>query len=290
MKNRLSKTVGPGTEPAENSRDLRYAGTLLQTDGDFRSVNQPPFSNIRIEIREALIICTAAATLFYTFARRGCEPIGEGIIIAWSTVGTGGGRHVVAAYGNIMLSVILDADRHYVSYGSTYADGTVRFAGLHKICEAGFDKFIDASIAMAGVDAFFRNARLSDHFDMRRGMPDSGICNFPHPMSVRQKKERTTINKSVTLSPEFRQNMTDVCEFLDEVEDDPDENIDFGDSIQIGAFCGGRTNNAAAAFEFSYYDASGEVWTFKLNRNLMDSIVDGGTTTMCVSASVPRAV
>jgi len=201
----------------------------------------------------------------------------------------GARMQIVAADGNLMLSVALDSDRQYVSYGSTYAEGTVQFSGLNADCEAKADNFIDASIAMAGVVAFTENKRLSDHFDMRRGIPDRDILSFPTPVAPRPHTQCITVSRTVTLCDDFQRDMASVCEFLDEVENDPDENIDFGDAIQIGSFCGGRTNPAAGTYQFSYYDKSGEVWTFDVNRTIMDSIADGGTKSLAVSATVPKA-
>ena len=197
-------------------------------------------------------------------------------------------RMLVAAHdGSLLLAVARDARDFGVSYGSTYAEGDIVFQGLRSECIAAAENFIDAGIGMNGVRAFFLHKRLHDEIDIKRSLPDEAILEFPTPIGIPVKTERKTISKRVNVTELLRTDMNEVCEFVTEVEDDPDENIDFGDAIQIGSLCGGRINRKTNQFHFSYHDPNGEVWSFDLNRTIMDSVADGSTKQLSVSATVP---
>ena len=84
--------------------------------------------------------------------------------------------------------------------------------------------------------------------------------------------------------------MRDVCEYLDGVADDPDENIDYDDAIQIGSLCGGRLDRRRDIYLFSYHLDSGDEWSFKVPRAVMDGIADGSIDKLTVDASVPKTV
>ena len=197
-------------------------------------------------------------------------------------------RMLVAAHdGSLLLAVARDSRDFGVSYGSTYAEGDIVFQGLRSECIAAAENFIDAGIGMNGVRAFFLRKRLHVEIDIKRSLPDEAILEFPTPIGIPVKTERKTISKRVNVTELLRTDMNEVCEFVTEVEDDPDENIDFGDAIQIGSLCGGRINRKTNQFHFSYHDPNGEVWSFDLNRTIMDSVADGSTKQLSVSATVP---
>ena len=199
-----------------------------------------------------------------------------------------GSRMLIATHeGSLLLAVARDSRDFGVSYGSTYAEGDIVFQGLQSECNADAKNFIDAGIAMNGIRAFFSNKRLRDEFDIERSLPDKSILEFPTPISPPVTVKRTTSRKRVDVTDLFRNDMIEVCEFVAEVENDPDENIDFGDAIQIGALCGGRSNRKKNQFLFSYYDPSGEVWSFEISRSMMDSVAGGGTRQLTVTATSP---
>ncbi len=72
--------------------------------------------------------------------------------------------------------------------------------------------------------------------------------------------------------------------------DDPDENIDYDDAIQIGSLCGGRLDHWRDTYLFSYHLDNGDVWSFNVPRTVLDGIADGSINKLTVDASVPKDV
>jgi hypothetical protein len=195
---------------------------------------------------------------------------------------------VVTSDGNLMLCLARGPNDCQVSYGSSYVDAPRQFCGLSGMCEAREENFVDASFAMQAVHAFFNKRRMSEFVDFRRGCPDSEIMAFPKPIRGEERVERKLIEKRIEVPVELRTDMQSVCEFLDEVAEDPDENIDFDDAIQIGSLCGGRSDALKDQYIFSYHLDSGDVWQFEVPRTILEGIADGSISRLRVMASVPK--
>ena len=147
---------------------------------------------------------------------------------------------------------------------------------------------MDAAFAVRAIGAFYAKRRMSDFVDFRRGCPDPEIATFPEPFATEERVERECVERRVEVPIELRTDMQSVCELLDEFADDPDENIDFDDAIQIGSLCGGRIDSRKDRYLFSYYLDSGDVWTFEVPRTVLDGIADGSIAALTVMASVPK--
>lgn len=192
--------------------------------------------------------------------------------------------------GSVMLCLANGPTDCSVSYASSYSDGSRQFVGLSGHHNAKDESFVDPTFAIKAIHAFFDQTRMSEHVDFRSGSPDPEITTFPTAMTARQRIERTLIDMRVEVTSELQADMREVCEYLDEVADDPDENIDFDDAIQIGSLCGGRLNRRQDIFLFSYHHKNGDVWSFKVPRTILDGIADGSIDKLTVNASVPKTV
>ena len=186
--------------------------------------------------------------------------------------------------GLLLLAVAHNSSRFGVSHGSTYAEGDIRFQGIQAECTARSENFIDARLAMNGIRAFFASKRLRDHFNiMPSSLPDRDILYFPKPIA--EHVYIKPISKSIVVTELLQNDMKNVCEFVAGAENDSDENIDFGDAIQIGSLIGGRMDHKANRYVFSHYTLNGEVWSFEINRTIMERLAEGSTTQLTVSAS-----
>jgi hypothetical protein len=192
--------------------------------------------------------------------------------------------------GSVMLCHANGPNDCSVSYASSYSDGSRQFVGLTGHHTAKDDSFVDPTFAIKAIHAFFARARMSEHVDFRRGSPDSEITTFPTAMTARQRIERPLIDMLVEVPPELQADMREVCQYLNEVADDPDENIDYDDAIQIGSLCGGRVNRRQEIYLFSYHHAIGDVWSFTVPRTILVGIADGSIDKLTVNASVPQTV
>lgn len=197
---------------------------------------------------------------------------------------------VITDDGMVMLSLATSPNDCSVSYASSYSDGSRPFAGLSRQLTAKDESFVDPTFAIKAIRAFFDRKRLSEHVDFRRGTPDSEITEFPTQMTARKRVERHLVEMRVVVTPELQSDMRDVCEYLDEVADDPDENIDYDDAIQIGSLCGGRLDRRRDIYLFSYHLDNGNVWSFKVPRTVLDGIADGSIDKLTIDASVPKSV
>lgn len=197
---------------------------------------------------------------------------------------------VITDDGMVMLSLATAPNDCSVSYASSYSDGSRQFAGLSRQLTAKDENFVDPAFAIKAIHAFFDRKSLSEHVDFRRGTPDSDIAEFPTPMTGRKRVERKLVEMRIAVTPELQSDMRDVCEYLDDVADDPDENIDYDDAIQIGSLCGGRLDRRRDIYLFSYHLDNGDVWSFKVPRTVLDGIANGSIDKLTVDASVPKNV
>jgi hypothetical protein len=195
---------------------------------------------------------------------------------------------VVASDSDILLSLARGPNDCMVSYGSSYSDGTRTFFGLSRERVAKDSSFVDAASASLAIQAFFGTKSMSEHVDFRNGTPDDEIVVFPTSMIARPRIERTLVEMRVDVTEELRNDMKQVCDYIDEVADEPDENIDFDDAIQIASLCGGRINRKQDLFLFSYHLDNGDVWQFRVKRTILEAIADGGLQTLNVLASIPK--
>ncbi|MCE3017129.1 MAG: hypothetical protein LW870_14815 [Pirellula sp.] len=195
---------------------------------------------------------------------------------------------VVASDSDILLSFARGPNDCMVSYGSSYSDGTRTFFGLSRERVAKDSSFVDAAFAFLAIKAFFETKPMSEHVDFRNGTPDDEIVVFPTSMIARPRVKRTLVEMRVNVTEELRNDMKQVCEYIDEVADDPDENIDFDDAIQIASLCGGRINRKQDLYLFSYYLDNGDVWQFRVQRTILEAIADGRLQTLNVLASIPK--
>ena len=178
---------------------------------------------------------------------------------------------IVRHEGMILLAVACTCFDYAVSRGSTYVEASVRFRGIHGECEAQVSNFVDAAIAVNGIEAFFSKKRIADEVDFTHGLPDKAILSFPNSIRAPRQIRREHTVKRVTVTEELRRNMMAVCEFLDSQSDDPDFFLG-DDAIQMGSLCGGQMDESNDVFMFSYYDSTGEVWSFEIPRTIMDGI------------------
>ncbi len=197
---------------------------------------------------------------------------------------------IVTEDGNVMLCLADGPSECSVSYTSSYSDASRRFMGLTGELTSKDENFIDPAFAIRAIRAFFDRGRLSEHVDFRRGAPEPEITSFPTEIRSPRRVEREFVEMRVTVSPELQADMREVCEYLDEVADDPDENIDFDDAIQVGSLCGGRLDCRRDTYLFSYHQDNGDVWSFKAPRTILDGIADGSIDKLTVNASVPKDV
>lgn len=197
---------------------------------------------------------------------------------------------IVTEDGSVMLCHANGPSDCSVSYASSYSNGSRQFIGLSGHHTARDENFVDPTFAIKAIRAFFDHTRMSEHVDFRRGSPDSEITTFPTAMLARQRIERTLIDMQVDVTSELQADMRQVCEYLDEVANDPDENIDFDDAIQIGSLCGGRLDRRRGIFLFSYHHKNGDVWSFKVPRTILDGIADGSMVKLTVKASAPKSL
>jgi hypothetical protein len=197
---------------------------------------------------------------------------------------------VVANDGSVMICIARGANDCSVSYGSSYTDGSRRFRGLSRDYMAKDENFVDPRFAIQAVHAFFDRTRISEHVDLRRGIPDTEITTFPTPIVTPDRVERQFVELHVVVPEELRTDMQSVCDYLDDVADDPDENIDFDDAIQIGSLCGGRIDRRKDIYLFSYYPSNGDVWDFRVRRTILDGVADGSISKLTVTASIPKSL
>ena len=197
---------------------------------------------------------------------------------------------IVTVDGSVMLCLAKSPNDYSVSYASSYSDGFRQFVGLSRHYNAKDESFVDPVFAIKAIHAFFDRGRMSEHVDFRRGAPDTEITTFPTAITASKSVERERVEIRVDVTPELRDDMQEVCEFLNEAADDPDENIDYDDAIQIGSLCGGRLNRRHDMYLFSYYQTNGDVWSFKAPRTLLDGIADGSIGKITVDALVPKNV
>ena len=197
---------------------------------------------------------------------------------------------IVTDDGSVMLCHAYSPCDCFISYASSYSDGTREFVGLSGSYHAKDECFVDPTFAINAIHAFFEQAEMSDHVDFRRGSADSEITTFPKMITARQRVERTVVELRVQVSSELQTDMREVREYLDEVAGDPDVNIDYDDAIQIGSLCGGRLNHRQDVYLFSYHHNNGDVWSFKAPRTVLDGIADGTIDKLNVTASIPQNV
>lgn len=195
---------------------------------------------------------------------------------------------LVTHEGSIMLCLASGLVECLVSYGPTYSDSPITFVGILGSGIAKSENFVDPIFAMLAVRAFFDCGRMSDHVDFRQGIPDKAIVTFPEAISKRPREETESLQLSVEVTSELKTDMKDVCEYLDDVANDPDENIDFDDAIQIGSLVGGRISRRKDTYLFSHRTANGSVWTFSVPRTVLEGIADGTIAKLSVEATVPK--
>jgi hypothetical protein len=195
---------------------------------------------------------------------------------------------IFAAEAGILLCIARGPNDCQVSHSSNW-EGQTRIrllSGESKILDDAH--FADPVLAIHAIRAFFDRRKLSEHVDFIWGAPDPEITSFPGPMTAAAKVERAYVQLVVEVPDELRQNMRDVCEYLDEVANDRDVDIDFDDAIQMGALCGGRFNRRKDLYNFSYYLANDDVWNFRVPRTILDGIADGSIRELKVEASVVK--
>lgn len=195
---------------------------------------------------------------------------------------------IITDEGMVMLSIAAGPNECSVSYASSYSHGSRQFVGLSRQLTAKDENFVDLAFGIKAIRAFFDRKRLSEHVDFRRGTADSEMLEFPRPMIGQKQVEREFVVMRITVTPELRSDMRDVCEHLDAVADDADQNIDFDDAIQIGSLCGGRLDQRRNIYLFSYHLDNGVVWSFKVPRTVLDGIADGTIDKLAVDASIPK--
>lgn len=198
---------------------------------------------------------------------------------------------VVADSRMLLFCVAWEANYCQVSYQSSYVDESKPFRGLSRICEARFENFVDTHLGKQAVATFFRGGGqhgIREFVDLKSGQPDREILEFPEPMAARKPIKRKSIELRAEVPDGLRNDMRSVCERLDQLASDPDEDVDFDDAIQIGSLCGGRVDSRADRYSFSYYLPSGDVWSFEAPRTILEGIADGSITRLKVTASVPK--
>lgn len=226
---------------------------------------------------------------YSAFARLFADSVRDGCSDSFLLVRDDGQRLlVVANESDVLLSLARGPNDCVVSYGSSYSDGTRAFFGLSRECVAKDASFVDAQFAFLAIKAFFEARQISEHVDFRNGTPDDEILVFPTTILARPRVERTLVEMRVEVTEELRNDMRHVCEYIDEVADDPDENIDFDDAIQIASLCGGRINRKQDLYLFSYHLENGDVWQFRVKGTILEAIADGSVQTLNVLASIAR--
>ncbi len=127
---------------------------------------------------------------------------------------------VVANESDILLSLARGPNDCKVSFGSSYSDGTRSFLGISRERVAKDSSFVDARFALLAIKAFFESKQISEHVDFRNGTPDDEIVVFPTPQLAKPRVERTLVEMRVEVTEELRNDMHQVCNYIDEVADD----------------------------------------------------------------------
>lgn len=284
---RLSSTVGLGLRPYNSAASLSCSMmSVHRTEETPRRYTADNYVIMRVYRGQKLLDDEADFAQFQTLlatavAERWEEPL---LLVRDDDMRL----LVVISEGNIMLCMARAANECLVSYQSSYSEATRAFRGLANECWAKDENFVEPLFAIKAIDAFFSGKRLSDHVDFCRGAPDSEITSFPTAIGKPEPVERNSVQMRVDVPAELRADMQAVCEFLDEVAHDADENIDFDDAIQIGALCGGRLDRRREIYIFSYYLANGDNWSFRSPRTVLDGIADGSICRIDVTAWVEK--
>jgi hypothetical protein len=186
----------------------------------------------------------------------------------------------------MLLATAMRGRTPEVTAGHEYASGSRVFKGLAKECVGRDDSFVDPRLAMREVAAFFGKKRLGEHVDFVSGLPEPELLEFPVPIQRRRATATTREEvKSVPVPEELAVSLKELCEYLDEVESDPDVNLDFDDAIQIGSLCGGRISRKRAMYCFTYRLATGETWEFTEDKGTLEAIAGGQFRTVRVKAT-----
>ena len=69
----------------------------------------------------------------------------------------------------IMLIYARSGNQRQTSVGSTYVDGKKDFRGIRGKCSTKQANFVDASLAMNAVAAFFQRQRMNEYVDFEHG-------------------------------------------------------------------------------------------------------------------------
>ena len=188
---------------------------------------------------------------------------------------------------SVMLVLAFGEQRYQTSYTGSYVDDPVSFRGIRSDHQAKDENFIHPTTALAVIKSFFKGkTRFKEHVDFRLKLPDPDLPNFPTPLAIYSPRPRTQIEKKVDIPDQLRQDIEAVCRYLDDVAKDENENVDFLDAIQFGSLRGGREDKSSDLFLFTFEHTPTENWEFSIPRLTMDSIADGGTTRIAVTARI----
>ena len=192
---------------------------------------------------------------------------------------------IALADGRMMLCVAYGPYRSHVSYSESDVEEPIHFRGLSGTCRARDENFVDIAFAMQAVDAFFHHRSMGEFVDFTSGRPDIEVLDFPEPMRTKKSPRETRVELTVDVPPQLMSDMQGVCEFLDVVADDPDENIDYDDAIQVDSLCGGRIHKTLDKYAFRFTGSAGECWDFEAFRDDLHGIADGSVQSLKVTAT-----
>lgn len=98
---------------------------------------------------------------------------------------------------------------------------------------------------------------------------------------MQRAQPRPKERRRVSIPAELRDSLKEVWELIRRASHDPDIALDYDDSIQVGAVCGGRVGKGSRPYALTYY-SSGDTqrgrWFLALHPTEIEDIADGRLT------------
>ena len=116
-------------------------------------------------------------------------------------------------------------------------------------------------------------------------VPDGPAFVYPAPGAAEVNRcngqPRPKERRRVSIPAELRDSLKEVWELIRRASHDPDIALDYDDSIQVGAVCGGRVGKGSRPYALTYY-SSGDTqrgrWFLALHPTEIEDIADGRLT------------
>ncbi|WP_459555377.1 hypothetical protein [Lacunimicrobium album] len=186
---------------------------------------------------------------------------------------------VVAVRGLVMLCHVKTTGICSVSYDPDVSEGVRTYPALTGERTAPLSNFVDPRRGVEAIRSFFEYRRMEEYVDFQRGVRDAEIVSFPTELLCHAQAERVA---KVPVTPLLKADMSLALKQIHDALASREE-VDFGDSIQIGSLVGGRVNPKRNEFQFSYSHESGENWRFEAPKTILEGIADGSIEQLTVT-------